>query len=80
MCNFKTELFAEIVKGTVIQIKTALITHVFQKYPHTFAFHTKIPVFVICTEAIICLLLYILHDCTFKHRKQGAISQGAKHL
>ena len=30
------------------------------------AMNAKIPVFVICIEAIIYLLLYNLHDCTFK--------------
>ena len=29
--------------------------------------NTKIPVFIICGEAIIYLLLYNLHDCTFKN-------------
>ena len=28
--------------------------------------NAKISVFVICVEAIICLLLHNLHDCTFK--------------
>ena len=28
--------------------------------------NAKIPVFIICVEAIIYLLLYNLHDCTFK--------------
>ena len=28
--------------------------------------NAKIPVFVICVSAIIYLLLYNLHDCTFK--------------
>ena len=28
--------------------------------------NAKIPVFVICVEAIIYLLSYNLHDCTFK--------------
>ena len=28
--------------------------------------NANILVFVICVEAIICLLLYNLHDCTFK--------------
>ena len=28
----------------------------------------KIPVFVICVEAIIYFLLHNLHDCTFKLR------------
>ena len=28
----------------------------------------KISVFVICVEAIICFLLYNLHDCTFKEK------------
>ena len=30
--------------------------------------NAKISVFIICTEAIIYLLLYILQDCTFKLR------------
>ena len=34
----------------------------------------KISVFVICVEAIIYLLLYNLHDCTFK-RKENKIFQ-----
>ena len=29
--------------------------------------NAKISEFVICVEAIIYLLLYNLHDCTFKH-------------
>ena len=28
--------------------------------------NAKISVFVACVEAILCLLLYNLHDCTFK--------------
>ena len=28
--------------------------------------NVKMSVFVICVKAIICLLLYNLHDCTFK--------------
>ena len=27
--------------------------------------NAKISMFVLCVEAIICLLLYSLHDCTF---------------
>ena len=27
--------------------------------------NAKVSVFVICVEAIVCLLLYNLHDCTF---------------
>ena len=30
------------------------------------AMNVKIPVFVICVEAVIYLLLYNLHECTFK--------------
>ena len=30
------------------------------------AVNAKIPVYVICVEAIIYLLLFNLHDCTFK--------------
>ena len=30
--------------------------------------NTTISTFVICVEDIICLLLYNLHDCTFKSR------------
>ena len=32
--------------------------------------NAKIPVFVIRVEAIICLLLYNLHDCTFNIDKK----------
>ena len=28
--------------------------------------NAKISVFVVCVEVTICLLLYNLHDCTFK--------------
>ena len=28
--------------------------------------NSKISVFLVCFEAIICLLLYNLHDCNFK--------------
>ena len=31
--------------------------------------NAKISGFVICFEAIICLLLHILHECTFKKSK-----------
>ena len=33
------------------------------------AMNAKISVFVICVEAIIYLLLYNLHDCTFKIKR-----------
>ena len=32
--------------------------------------NAKISVFVICIEAIIYLLLYNLHDCTFKRQRK----------
>ena len=32
------------------------------------AMNAKISVFIICAEAIIYLLLYNLHDCTFKDK------------
>ena len=32
--------------------------------------NAKISVFVICVEAVICLLLHKLHDCTFKTLKK----------
>ena len=31
--------------------------------------NVKISEFVICVEAIMCLLLYNLHDCIFKRQK-----------
>ena len=37
------------------------------------AMNAKISVFVNCVEAIIYLLLYNLHDCTFKLNKQDCI-------
>ena len=57
-----------------------MIAYVFQTYLENFAFQLfiktlrlknfntimrKISVFAICVEAIIYLLLYYLHDCTF---------------
>ena len=44
--------------------------------------NVKIPVFVICVEAIIYLLLYNLHDCTFKfcicHKLKTIVPASAK--
>ena len=39
--------------------------------------NAKISVFVISIETIICLLLYNLHDCTFKdtHREKASLNQ-----
>ena len=38
--------------------------------------NAKIPVFVICVEGIIYLLLYNLHDCTFKKLFPEAATRG----
>ena len=39
--------------------------------------NAKIPVFVICVEVIICLLLYNLHDCTFNIDKKTSLKTDA---
>ena len=39
--------------------------------------NAKISVFNICVEAIIHLLLYSLHDCTYKHSKLEKIYVGS---
>ena len=39
--------------------------------------NAKISVFNICAEAIIHLLLYSLHDCTFKHSKLKKLYVGS---
>ena len=56
-CHLYTVLpmnFATFLKGGLVFIKTRI------------AKNAIISVFVICVEAIIYLLLYKLHDCTFK--------------
>ena len=35
------------------------------------AMNAKISVFIVCAEAIIYLLLYYLHDCTFKTEQEN---------
>ena len=42
--------------------------------------NAKVSVFVICFEAIIYLLLYNLHDCTFKHFMESSNSLYQKML
>ena len=37
------------------------------------AMNAKISAFVICVEAITYLLLYNLHDCTFKNTSEGLL-------
>ena len=39
--------------------------------------NAKIPVFVICVQAIICLLLYNFHDCTFNIDKKTSLKTDA---
>ena len=58
-----------IIKVTVMQIEKAKIkdkTLRLNNLKTRTAKNAKISVFVICVEAIIYLLLYNLHDCTFK--------------
>ena len=47
-----------------------MVAYVFQKYPKNLktrlTMNAKISVFFICVEAMLRLLLYNLHDCTFK--------------
>ena len=42
------------------------------------AMNAKMSLFVICVEAIIYLLLYNLHDCTFNNHVNNTVSSSRK--